>query len=76
MKQTRRAATIREEGIFSLKIGLLIIDEAHAARRINKLYMTLQELGKNAEMIVAMTATPVISHPSVSVQLALFDAER
>ncbi len=48
--------------LFSMDIGLLIVDEAHEARKdISKLHMGCCVLVEKAEMTLLMTATPVIN---------------
>lgn len=45
-----------------MDIGLLIVDEAHEARKdISKLHMGCCVLAEKAEMTLLMTATPVIN---------------
>lgn len=44
----------------------LIIDEAHTARKFNKLHTAYQALCKQSETLIVMTATPVMTKLQVS----------
>jgi hypothetical protein len=55
--------------IYGHKFLVAAIDEAHNCRNINKAYWATFALRENAEMAVAMTATPVTTRPSVSYQI-------
>lgn len=46
--------------------GMFILDEAHYARTANKLSMACRELVFLCRMLVAMTATPIVTGPTVS----------
>jgi hypothetical protein len=48
-------------------IGLLIIDEAHNYRSRRRNYDGAMYLGKCAVGVIALTATPVFTHPSVCI---------
>ena len=52
--------------VFSVKWGLVIVDEAHMARKVNFLFNGLQMLRKQSNAIVLMTATPATTSPLVS----------
>jgi hypothetical protein len=45
---------------------MLFVDEAHAARKYNKVHLAVRGLLERCMAIVAMMATPVTTKPAVS----------
>ena len=45
---------------------MVAIDEAHGFRNVNKLYGAVRALRDKTDILVAMTATPIQTRPSVS----------
>lgn len=58
---------LRDLNLFSdgRKYGVFILDEAHYARRFTSLRSGCMELRKLAQIMIAMSATPLISSPQV-----------
>jgi hypothetical protein len=51
--------------IYGRRFLAVAIDEAHAFRNTNKLHTAVRALRENTDLLVAMTATPVQTRPSV-----------
>jgi hypothetical protein len=58
---------LAEDTIFGRKYLAVAIDEAHGFRNANKLYGAVRMLRDKTDILVAMTATPVQTRPSVCV---------
>lgn len=56
---SRQAAHVQESTIFWWHFLAIAIDEAHGFRNVNKLYKSVRALRERADLLVAMTATPV-----------------
>lgn len=52
--------------VYSQNYSLLVVDEAHHARKHNKLHMALRALRQQAQSVLTLTATPVTTKPHVS----------
>ena len=52
--------------VYQHQWGTLVIDEAHKIRTFNRTYMACVELGKLADLRIALSATPGITSPMVS----------
>lgn len=57
--------------LFELDIGVVIVDEAHAARRNGDLQRGCRVLSGKAEMVLLLTATPIMGKALVSNVLRL-----
>ncbi|KAI9057595.1 hypothetical protein FKP32DRAFT_1583634 [Trametes sanguinea] len=74
-KPLRRATSIdpnlRDITIFSREVGVIIFDEAHYVRRPGPAQASAAELSRDAIFAMAMTATPIVTSPMVSISLSL-----
>ncbi|KAH0833809.1 P-loop containing nucleoside triphosphate hydrolase protein [Lanmaoa asiatica] len=52
-----------DQTVFGYNYSVCVVDEAHQARKHNKLHMALRALGSRSSMMVALTATPVTTKP-------------
>lgn len=51
--------------IYSRDWGMMIVDEVHSMRRLNKLYTAVRSLRNQTAGMIGMTATPTITNPMV-----------
>jgi hypothetical protein len=61
-----RSQYVENTTIYGRRYLAVAIDEAHSFRNVNKLYSAVRGLREKTDMLVAMTATPVQTRPSVS----------
>ena len=67
-KPTRHQIADRLEAntVFGRRYLAVAVDEAHGFRNVNKLYGAVRVLREKTDILIAMTATPVQTRPSVS----------
>ena len=73
-KQSQRWHTNAPATVYGRKWSLVIVDEAHVARKYNKYYLAFRGLRERAFATFALTATPVLTTPSVSTGLRFIDS--
>ncbi|EGN97044.1 hypothetical protein SERLA73DRAFT_75888 [Serpula lacrymans var. lacrymans S7.3] len=52
-----------KQTVYGQQWGLFVMDEAHVARKYNKIYVAVQALRQQANVTIALTATPVLTKP-------------
>lgn len=62
---SEKSAKVETSTIYGRRFLAVAIDEAHAFRNNNKLHMAVRVLRKKTDLLVAMTATPVQTRPTV-----------
>ncbi|KAG2045912.1 hypothetical protein BDR06DRAFT_900013 [Suillus hirtellus] len=67
-RQTARYDQAHRNTIYGGHFSMLIVDEAHVARKYNKVHLALRGLLERCMAIVAMTATPVTTKPAAGVE--------
>ncbi|KAG2063373.1 hypothetical protein BDR04DRAFT_1038198 [Suillus decipiens] len=67
-RKTARYDQIHRNTIYGHHFCMLIVDEAHVARKYNKVHLALRGLLERCMAIVAMTATPVTTKPADGVE--------
>ncbi|KAG6373967.1 P-loop containing nucleoside triphosphate hydrolase protein [Boletus reticuloceps] len=67
VKNNATHALYLNQTVFGYKYSVCIVDEAHQARKHNKLHMALRAMGSRSSMMVALTATPVTTNPQARV---------
>jgi hypothetical protein len=68
---TSRYAANGRKTVFGREYSLLVIDEAHEARKYNKLHLAARQLRTQSKAIIAMTATTVTTKPQASPPLII-----
>ncbi|KAG2343746.1 hypothetical protein BDR05DRAFT_883628 [Suillus weaverae] len=67
-RKTARYDQVHMKTIYGQHFCMLIVDEAHVARKYNKAHLALRGLLERCMAIVAMTATPVTTKPAAGVE--------
>jgi hypothetical protein len=65
-QKTARYDRIHGNTIYGQHFCMLVADEAHVARKYNKVHLAFRGLLERCMAIIAMTATPVTTKPAVS----------
>jgi hypothetical protein len=65
-KKRTSAESLQGSTVFGRLWSLTIIDEAHFARKLGRLYVAARALREASFSTVAMTATPILTDPIVS----------
>ncbi|KAG2365352.1 P-loop containing nucleoside triphosphate hydrolase protein [Suillus spraguei] len=67
-RKTARYDQVHKDTIYGQHFCMLIVDEAHVARKYNKVHLALRGLLDRCMAIVGMTATPVTTKPADGVE--------
>ncbi|KAG2134716.1 P-loop containing nucleoside triphosphate hydrolase protein [Suillus cothurnatus] len=67
-KKTPRYEHVHRNTIYGQQFCMLFVDEAHAARKYNKVHLAVRGLLERCMAIVAMTATPVTTKPATGME--------
>ncbi|EGO04149.1 hypothetical protein SERLA73DRAFT_148782 [Serpula lacrymans var. lacrymans S7.3] len=60
-----------KQTVYGQQWGLFVMDEAHVARKYNRIYVAMRALHQQANVTIVLTATPVLTRPSDNLDTTL-----